>query len=156
MKILLNILQKFLYVHELKVPMKIVPYLTLFSIGVLSVIFTNSFIANGQVSHGGLKDSTPIAAITTITKNETGKPIFSPSKVYIKEGQELLILNNLTSTQTFTNEKVMRDPVGGKLFSVDIKPHNFAEYSASLPPGTYPFHSKHNLNIRGELIIQPR
>ncbi len=54
----------------------------------------------------------PISAITTITKNETGKPFFNSSRAYIKEGQEVLILNNLTSTQTFTNEKVSRDPEG--------------------------------------------
>ncbi len=39
----------------------------------------------------------------------------------------------------------------GNIFSVDIKPKSFAEYLSNLSPGNYPFYSKNNPSIKGEI-----
>jgi plastocyanin len=112
--------------------------------------------SEGQTYFSESQDATPIsAAITSITNNTEGKLVFSPSKITIKQGQEILVLNNLTTTQTFTNGDGSGDPMEGKMFSVDIKPKGFAEYLSNLSPGNHPFYSKSDPSIKGELTILP-
>ena len=77
-------------------------------------------------------------------------------KTVIKQGEELLVLNNLTKTHTFTNGNDTRDSMDGKIFSVDIFPGSFSEYLASnISPGNYSFYSKNDPNLKGELVILP-
>ena len=135
--------------------MKIAIFIALFSIGLLTTVFANSFPASGQNYTSETQDATPISAITSITNNTEGKLVFNPDKISIKQGQEILILNNLTSTQTFTNGNGSGDPMDGKIFSVDIKPKSFAEYLSNLSPGNYPFYSKNDPSIKGEITGLP-
>ena len=110
-----------------------------------------------QRTHSEGSDITPIIAYIIITKNSQGKEVFEPQNTTIKQGEEIMILNNLTKAYTFTNGKGTGDPMDGKLFSVDISPHSFAEYlSSNLSPGDYPFYSKNNPIMTGHLIIQPK
>ena len=107
-----------------------------------------------QGSHSE-SDSTPISAVIIMTTDDQGKAIFNPMKTTIKQGEELLVLNNLTKTQTFTNGNGTGDPMDGKMFSVDITPNSFSEYLASISPGNYSFYSKNDPNLKGELTILP-
>ena len=127
--------------------MKLPVYFALVSLGILTVVFTNSLQTNGQTPTSESQDATPISAITSITNNTEG--------ITIKQGQEILVLNNLTTTHTFTNGNGSGDPMDGKVFSVNLKPHGFAEYLSNLSPGNYPFYSKNDPNIKGELTILP-
>jgi hypothetical protein len=43
----------------------------------------------------------------------------------------------------------------GKIFSVEINPKSFAEYLSNPSPGNYPFYSKTDPTIKGELTILP-
>ena len=135
--------------------MKLTIYFVLVSVGILTAVFANLFQANGQISTLESQDSTPISAITTITNNTEGKLVFSPSKITIKQGQEILVLNNLTTSQTFTNGNGSGDPMEGKVFSVDLKPNGFAEYLSNLSPGNYSFYSKNDPSMKGQLNILP-
>jgi plastocyanin len=135
--------------------MKLPIYFASISLGILIVVFMNSIQANAQTPFSESQDATPISAITSITNNTEGKLVFSPSKITIKQGQEILVLNNLTTTQTFTNGDGSGDPMEGKMFSVDIKPKGFAEYLSNLSPGNHPFYSKNDPSIKGELTILP-
>ena len=107
-----------------------------------------------QSSHSE-PDSTPIAAVIIITTDDQGKSVFSPMKTAIKQGEELLVLNNLTKTHTFTNGNGTGDAMDGKMFSVEITPGSFSEYLASISPGNYSFYSKNDPNLKGELTIIP-
>ena len=99
-------------------------------------------------------DSTPIAAVVMMTTDAQGNPVFNPMKTTIKQGEELLVLNNLTETHTFTNGIGSGDSMDGKIFSVDITPGSFSEYLASnISPGNYSFYSKNDPNLKGELVI---
>ena len=100
-------------------------------------------------------DSTPIAAVIIMTTDDQGKPVFNPMKTTIKQGEELLVLNNLTKTHTFTNGNGTGDAMDGKMFSVEITPGSFSEYLASISPGNYSFYSKNDPNLKGELTILP-
>ena len=107
-----------------------------------------------QSSHSE-PDSTPIAAVIIMTSDDQGKSVFNPMKTTIKQGEELLVLNNLTETQTFTNGNGTGDSMDGKMFSVEITPGSFSEYLASISPGNYSFYSKNDPNLKGELTIIP-
>ncbi len=107
-----------------------------------------------QSSHSE-PDSTPIAAVIIITSDDQGKSVFNPMKTTINQGEELLVLNNLTGTQTFTNGNGTGDSMDGKMFSVEITPGSFSEYLASISPGNYSFYSKNDPNLKGELTILP-
>ena len=125
---------------------------------VLATIVSASFITLPQVlaqSSHSESDSTPIAAVIMMTTDNQGKPVFNPMKPTIKQGEELLVLNNLTKTQTFTNGNGTGDSMDGKMFSVEITPGSFSEYLASLSPGNYSFYSKNDPNLKGELTILP-
>ena len=100
-------------------------------------------------------DSTPIAAVIIMTTDDQGKSVFNPMKTTIKQGEELLVLNNLTKTHTFTNGNGTGDAMDGKMFSVEITPGSFSEYLASISPGNYSFYSKNDPNLKGELTILP-
>jgi hypothetical protein len=82
--------------------------------------------------------------------------IFSPQKTEIKQGDEILIVNNVTQPQTFTNGNGTGNQMDGKIFSVEIAPDSFAEYLASnISPGNYAFYSQNDPDLKGELIISP-
>ena len=134
------------------------PRLILFSIIILSSIIAVTSYATVQVyaqwSHSE-SDSTPISAVIIMTSDDQGKSVFNPMKTTIKQGEELLVLNNLTETQTFTNGNGTGDSMDGKMFSVEITPGSFSEYLASISPGNYSFYSKNDPNLKGELVIQP-
>ena len=91
-----------------------------------------------------------------ITSDDQGNAVFNPMKTTIKQGEELLVLNNLTETQTFTNGNGTGDSMDGKIFTVDISPGSFSEYLATnISPGNYSFYSKNDPNLKGELVILP-
>lgn len=101
-------------------------------------------------------DSTPIAAVIMMTTDNQGNPVFNPNTTTIKQGEELLVLNNLTETHTFTNGNGTGDDLDGKIFSVEITPGSFSEYLASnISPGNYSFYSQNNPQLKGELVILP-
>ncbi|WP_415312421.1 hypothetical protein [Candidatus Nitrosocosmicus sp. FF01] len=90
-------------------------------------------------------DSTPITAVIMMTIDDQGNPVFNPATTTIKQGEELLVLNNLTETHTFTNGNGTGDDMDGKIFSVEIAPGSFSEYLASnISPGNYSFYSENN------------
>ena len=134
------------------------PRLILFSIIILSSIIAVTSYATIQVYAQGShseSDSTPISAVIIMTSDDQGKSVFNPMKTTINQGEELLVLNNLTGTQTFTNGNGTGDSMDGKMFSVEITPGSFSEYLASISPGNYSFYSKNDPNLKGELVIQP-
>jgi plastocyanin len=104
-------------------------------------------------------DATPISVVLMINEDKDGNVFFSPAEFSIRQGEEVLILNNATSNNhSFTNGKNPDDPMAGKLFHTDtIKSGSFAEYLAvNLSPGKYPFFSIANpSNIKGEMTILP-
>jgi plastocyanin len=123
------------------------------TLGISSINIYQSF---AQSSHTEA-DVTPVAAYIIMTKNNQGKDVFQPQNTTIKEGQEIMILNNLTKTQTFTNGNGKGDSMDGKIFSINIKPNSFAEYlSTNVSPGDHPFYSKNNPAMTGHLIVQPK
>ena len=99
--------------------------------------------------------STPVVAVIMISKDAQGNTVFSPQSVTIKTGEEILILNNDTTSHTFTNGMAPDDQVSGKLFDTGtIEPRDFVEYVASnLQPGTYPFFSMSDPAAKGELVV---
>ncbi len=135
------------------------PRQILFFIIILSSIVGVTSYATTQVYAQGShseSDSTPISAVIMITSDDQGNPVFSPMKTTIKQGEELLVLNNLTKTHTFTNGNGTGDSMDGKIFNVDISPGSFSEYLAgNLSPGNYSFYSKNDPNLKGDLVIQP-
>ena len=100
-------------------------------------------------------DVTPIAAVITITTGPQGNTIFNTQTTTIKTGEEVLILNNDTTTHTVTNGMNPNDALSGKLFNTgNIEPRGFVEYVASnLQPGTYPFYSASDPSVKGELVV---
>ena len=105
---------------------------------------------------GHQQDSSPEVAIIVITKDAQGGTFFEPNTVTINAGEEILILNNDTSVNTFTNGEGKSDQMSGKLFDTgDIKPGEFTEYTASnLQTGKYPFYSSYDESAKGELIVR--
>jgi hypothetical protein len=93
--------------------------------------------------------------VVTITKDAQGNSIFNPQNITIKTGEEILILNNETSPQSFKNGVGPDDPASWKLFNTgDITPKGFVEYVASnLQPGSYPFFSASNPTVKGVLVV---
>jgi uncharacterized cupredoxin-like copper-binding protein len=100
--------------------------------------------SNAQIHTPDTTDivSTPISVVLVINEDKEGNVSFSPSEFSIKQGEEVLILNNaISNNHSFTNGENPDDPIAGKLFHTDtIKSGSFAEYLAvNLPPGKYPF-----------------
>ena len=115
--------------------------------------------SNAQIHRPDIADidATPIAVVLVINEDKDGKVSFNPSEFSIKQGEEVLILNNATSNNhSFTNGQNPDDPMAGKLFHTDtIKSGSFAEYLAvNLSPGKYPFFSIVDpTNVKGEMTI---
>jgi uncharacterized cupredoxin-like copper-binding protein len=150
---------KFLYVDKADFSMKTDLRRIIFSALLFSVIMTVTAVTGAQVyaqsTHSEV-DSTPISAVIMMTTNDQGNPIFNPTTTTIKQGEELLVLNNLTETQTFTNGNGTGDEMDGKIFSVEIAPGSFSEYlSSNISPGNYSFYSQNNPDLKGELAILP-
>jgi plastocyanin len=108
--------------------------------------FSNVSLASGP---------TPIVAVITISEDAQGNTVYNPQSVTIKHGEEILILNNDTTPQTFTNGMGPDDQLAGKLFDTGtIEPRAFIEYVASnLQPGTYHFFSISDPSAKGELVV---
>jgi hypothetical protein len=102
-------------------------------------------------------DSSPIAAVIIIGENMPGNVIYMPNNVTIKVGEEILIVNNSTGSQSVTNGMGPDDPAAGTLFDTGpIPPRGFTEYvAANLSPGDYPFYSTNNTSTTGVLTIEP-
>ena len=88
-------------------------------------------------------NSSSLAGVIIITKNDKGNLIFKPQTLTIKPGEEVFIGNNDTSHHSITNGISSSDPLSGKLFDTGlINPKGYAEFVASnLNPGKYPFYS---------------
>ena len=71
-------------------------------------------------------DSTSVAAVIIMTTDDQGSPVFNPAKTTIKQGEEVLVLNNLTKTHSFTNGNGTGDSMDSKIFSVEIAPRSFS------------------------------
>jgi plastocyanin len=102
-------------------------------------------------------DSSPIAAVIIIGEDMQGNVSYIPNNVTVKVGEEILIVNNGTYTQSVTNGMSPDDPLAGKLFDTGpIPPRGFAEYvAANLSPGNYTFYSTNSTSTTGVLTIEP-
>lgn len=102
-------------------------------------------------------DSSPIAAVIIIGEDMQGNVSYIPNNVTVKVGEEILIVNNGTDTQSVTNGMSPDDPLAGKLFDTGpIPPRGFAEYvAANLSPGNYTFYSNNSTSTTGVLTIEP-
>ena len=100
-------------------------------------------------------DSTPIAAVITITKDKDGNTIFNPQVTTIKQDEEILVLNNDTTAHSFTNGANPEDPMAGKFFdSGQIQPKGFIEYvAANLEPGNYTFFTTTDPKVTAQISI---
>ena len=104
-------------------------------------------------------DSSPIVAIIVINRNEDGSITYVPDKVTVKADDEILVLNNdSTSAQSMTNGVSPNDPVAGKIFDTGpIPPKGFVEIAFPyFKPDTYPFHSTSSISTKGVLIVEPK
>jgi plastocyanin len=100
-------------------------------------------------------DSTPIAAVITITQDKNGNLIFNPSVTTVKQDEEILVLNNDTIAHSFTNGKNPEDPMAGKMFdSGTIQPKGFIEYvAANVSPGNYSFYTTTDPTVTAQIVI---
>ncbi len=100
-------------------------------------------------------DSTPIAAVITITQDKNGNLIFNPSVTTVKQNEEILVLNNDTIAHSFTNGKNPEDPMAGKMFdSGTIQPKGFIEYvAANVSPGNYSFYTTTDPTVTAQIVI---
>lgn len=120
----------------------------------LGAVTLQSSNAQIQSPHSDV-DSTPIAAVITITKDKAGNTIFNPQVTTIKQDKEILILNNDTVAHSFTNGETPDDPMAGKVFdSGIIQPKGYIEYVATnLSPGNYTFFTKTDPTITAQISI---
>jgi plastocyanin len=126
-------------------------YLLIAAMAVLAILVTNLSFSNISLASG----PTPVVAVITISKDAQGNTVYNPQSVTIKPGEEILILNNDTTSHSFTNGVGPDDQLAGKLFDTGtIEPRAFIEYVASnLQPGTYPFFSMSDPAAKGELVV---
>ena len=104
-------------------------------------------------------DASPIAVVIHINEDKSGNVFFKPSEFTIKQGEEVLILNNSTGDHSFTNGESADDQMAGKIFDTKmIKPGSFSEYLAfNLSPGDYPFYSSTDpVKIKGKMTVLPQ
>ena len=101
-------------------------------------------------------NSSPVAAIITITEDAQQNTVFKPETTTVTQGAEIFIGNNSSSPQSITNGAGPEDPLSGKLFNTGVlKAKGYAEFvTANLNPGTYPFYSSTDPSVKGTLIIQ--
>jgi hypothetical protein len=117
--------------------------------------------AYAQVISGGnnnnVTESSFITALIIIGKDMRGNVTYAPNNLTIKQGEEILVINNDTNVQSMTNGMGPNDPLAGKLFDTGpIPPRGFTEYVASnLSPGNYTFYSSNSSSAKGLLIIEP-
>ncbi len=128
------------------------------SIAVFSVFAASTMtlqLAHAQNVPAARIDTSPNAAVIIINSDASGNIHFVPNKVTIKVGEEILILNNSTSPQSFTNGKGKDDPLSGKMFDTGlIQPKQFVEYVASnVAKGEYPFYSTAAPSATGTLTV---
>jgi hypothetical protein len=125
---------------------------------------TTAASSSGTNTTGGLAslvhpdiDSSPIAAVIIIGEDMPGNVTYMPNNVTIKVGEEILIINNSTGSQSVTNGIGLDDPAAGTLFDTGPIPlRGFTEYVASnLSPREYTFHSTNSTSTTGLLIVQP-
>ena len=126
-------------------------FLLIAAVAVLAILVINLSITNVSLASG----PTPIVAVITISKDAQGNTVYNPQSVTIKYGEEILILNNDTTSHSFTNGMGPDDQLAGRLFDTGtIEPRAFIEYVASnLQPGTYPFFSMSDPSAKGELVV---
>jgi plastocyanin len=100
-------------------------------------------------------NSSSLAGVIIITKNDKGNLSFKPQTLTIKPGEEVFIGNNDTSPHSITNGISSSDPLSGKLFDTGIiNAKGYAEFVASnLNPGKYPFYSIKDPSLKGEIIV---
>jgi hypothetical protein len=117
--------------------------------------------AYAQVISGGsnnnVTESSFITALIIIGKDMRGNVTYAPNNLTIKQGEEILVINNDTNVQSITNGMGPNDPLAGKLFDTGpIPPRGFTEYVASnLSPGNYTFYSSNSSSAKGFLTIEP-
>ena len=134
-------------------------YQKILSLIIATTIFSSAFTfesSNAKIQAPlSDTDSTPIAAVVTITKDKDGNTIFSPQFTTIKQDEEVLILNNDTVGHSFTNGVNPEDPMAGKMFdSGTIQPKGFIEYvAANLSPGNYTFYSTTDPTVTAQISI---
>ena len=130
--------------------------LSLSSFGIDSIVFQP---VQGQVHTPDITpDTTPILVLY-ITEDKQGNVFFNPSEFTIKQGEEVLILNNSSAGHSFTNGESPDDPMAGKIFDTKmIQPGSFSEYLAfNVSPGEYPFYSSVDpTNIKGKMTVLPK
>lgn len=134
-------------------------YQKILSLIIATTIFSSALTfqssnAQTQTPHSDA-DSTPIAAVITITKDKDGNTIFNPQFTTIKQDEEVLILNNDTVGHSFTNGANPEDPMAGKIFdSGTIQPKGFIEYVATnLSPGNYTFYTITDPTVTAQISI---
>lgn len=102
-------------------------------------------------------DSSPEAAVITIKRDNTSNQVvFDPNNVTIRAGEEILIINNDTSPQSFTSGNGPNDPEVGAIFDTDfIQPGALIEYTSSnVQDGQQiAFFSKGDPSATGTLLI---
>jgi plastocyanin len=110
-----------------------------------------------QDSNNNVTESSFITAVIIIGKDMQGNVTYTPNNLTIKQGEEILVINNDTNIQSMTNGIGPNDPLAGKLFDTGpITPGGFTEYVAStLSPGNYTFYSTNSSSAKGFLTIEP-
>jgi hypothetical protein len=103
-------------------------------------------------------DSSPIVAVIIINRDADGTVTFVPNNVTIKVDDEILVLNNDTTSQSMTNGMNPDDPLAGKIFDTGpIPPKGFVEIAFPyFKPGTYPFYSTNSISTKGVIAIEPK
>ena len=121
---------------------------------IMGLIFPSTVATTSSSASGG--DSSPVAAIITITEDAEQNIVFRPETTNITRGEEIFIGNNSSSPQSITSGTGPEDPLSGKLFDTGvIKSKGYGEFvTANLNPGTYPYYSSTNQSVKGTIIIQ--
>jgi hypothetical protein len=108
-------------------------------------------------NNNNVTESSFITAVIIIGKDMRGNVTYAPNNLTIKQGEEIVVINNDTNVQSMTNGMGPNDPLAGKLFDTGpIPPRGFTEYVASnLSPGNYTFYSSNSSSAKGFLTIEP-
>ena len=108
-------------------------------------------------NNNNVTESSFVTAVIIIGKDVRGNVTYAPNNLTIKQGEEILVINNDTNVQSMTNGMGPNDPLAGKLFDIGpIPPRGFTEYVASnLSPGNYTFYSSNSSSAKGFLTIEP-
>jgi plastocyanin len=133
-----------------------IPAATLRPVNAQDATLHNSDNTHSVAANTGIVvDTSPNAAVIFIGKDASGNVVFQPSNITIKIGEEILILNNDTAPQSFTNGKGRNDPNAGTIFDTGlIQPNQFVEYTAvNLRQGQYPFYSEGAASAVGTLTV---